>query len=60
MFNNHVDKFELSDQRSVFLFKFFSFLCHELLNIVVLFIRNFKFVVDLLKLFTSVFDLLLE
>ena len=47
MFDDHVDKFKLSNKGTVLLFEFFPFLGHELLDIVILFIGDFKFVIDL-------------
>ena len=47
VFNNHVVEFKLSHNISVLLLQFFSFLNHELLNIVVCFVCCFELIVDL-------------
>lgn len=41
VFNDHVDKFELSHNRAVLFFKLLSFLNHKLLNIVIGFVCKF-------------------
>lgn len=58
--DDHVDKFELSHNGSVFLFKLFSFLNHKLLNIVISFIGCLEFIVDLCQLLSAVLNLLFE
>lgn len=60
MLNYHINKFKLSDQGSVLFLQLLSFLGHKFLNVIVLFICNFEFVVNFSELLTSVFDLFLQ
>lgn len=41
IFNDHINKFEFTYYRPVFLLEFFSFLNHELLYIIISFIGQF-------------------
>ena len=56
MLNYHVDKFELTNKRTVFLFKLFPFLSHKFLYIVVLLVCNFDFVVHFDQLLSSMLN----
>lgn len=60
MLNYHINKFKLSDQGSVLFLQLLSFLGHKFLNVIVLFICNFEFVVNFSELLTSVFDLFFQ
>ena len=58
MLDDHVNEFKFANKRPVFLLKFLPFLSHKLLNVIVLFIGDFEFIVNFGKLFPSVLDLL--
>ena len=60
MLDYHIDKFKLSYKGPILFLELLSFLSHEFLDIIVLFIGYFKFVVEFGELFPSMFDFFLE
>jgi hypothetical protein len=60
VFNDHVGFFELFDKQSILLLEFLALLSHTLLNIGVLLVGGFEFVVEFFELGSPVFDLFLK
>jgi hypothetical protein len=60
VFDDHIDQFQFTDDWSIFLLELFSLLDHELLDIVVGLIGEFKFVVNFGKLLPPMFYLFFE
>ena len=60
VFDDHIDQFQFTDDWSIFLLELFSLLDHELLDIVVGLIGEFKFVVNFGKLRPPMFYLFFE
>ena len=60
MLNDHVDKFKFSHKWPILFLELLSFLSHEFLDIIVLFVGYFEFVVEFGELFPSMLNFFLQ